>query len=87
MLQLADGEITAANADDDQNVAVRANLLGRFLNAGKLVFVVIFRQVYPAQKITAFTGAFHQLAMCQLDLRPDLVKLFVAYKTRQMLCV
>ena len=57
----ARAEIAAADADDDEKVAVGADLFGRRVDAGELLPVKIPRQGEPAVKIAARAGVLPQL--------------------------
>ena len=80
-------QIGAADTDHHQHVGIRADLLGRGLDAGELLLVVIYGQVHPAQEIVAGAGAAFQHLVSSFHLRPDRLKLRVLYKFCKILTV
>ena len=94
MVQALDGldhsagtQIAAADAGDHQHLRVLTDLLGSFLDAGKLFLVVIAGQVHPAQEIIAGAILGFQLVVSRFHLRIDgLIFLFVD-KTGEVLCI
>ena len=59
----ARAEVRAADADDNQHIAVALNFLRRLLDAGKLFLVVIHGKVEPAEEITARALAGQQFVI------------------------
>ena len=64
-------KVAAANANHHQHLAVLLYFLCRRLDAGKLFFIVIFRQVYPAKEIAARAGFRVQCLVRQGHLREN----------------
>ena len=80
-------QIAAADAGNHQHLGVLTDLLGSFLDAGKLFLVVIAGQVHPAQEIIAGTILGFQLVVSRFHLRINgLIFLFVD-KTGEVLCI
>ena len=73
----AGAQIAAADSDDDENVAVGLNLCRSLFDAGEFFFIIIHRQIHPAQKIAAGAGLAVQRFVCQADLRENRVEFIV----------
>ena len=53
-------QVGAADTDDDQYLGVALNLLCRLLDTRELFFIVIYREIYPANIVVAGSCSAHQ---------------------------
>ena len=67
----AGAEVRAADADDDENLCILLDALGRRLDARELFLVIIGRERHPAEKIIAGTLAGFQQLVRTFHLRCD----------------
>ena len=83
----AGAQIRTADARHQQDIRVLPDLGSRLFDAGKLLFVIIDRQVEPAQEIVPSTGPVFQLLVGKLDLRKDRVIFFRTDEFCQMFAI
>ena len=77
----ARAQVGAADADDNQHVAVALDLLRSRLDAGELFLVVVHRQIEPAQEIAACARAGEQHFVCGVHHDCHLVQFAGIYET------
>ena len=80
----AGAEVRAADADDDENIRILLDALGRSLDAREFFLVIIGRERHPAEKIIAGTLAGFQQLMRTFHLRCDRLILVILNKSFQI---